>query len=80
MNDFINNPDIKFNKDLAYSLWYKQEYLKNPQNVTYDINNNNFSLNYSDGTSINMYSTSQMLNYYFGDNLAEDLRMRIELP
>lgn len=64
MSDFINNPDIEFNKALADKLRNKQEYLKGVQNVTYDINNNNFNLNYNDGTSIDMHSTSQMLDYY----------------
>ena len=71
MSDFINNPDIEFNKALADKLRNKQEYLKGVQNVTYDINNNNFNLNYNDGTSIDMHSTSQMLDYYFGENLSD---------
>lgn len=80
MNYFINNPDSDYNTKIAWNLSLKQENVENVKNITYDINNNNFSLNYSDGTSINMYSTSQMLNYFFGENLAEDLHMRIELP
>ena len=51
--------------DLSYAMVVSNN--KSPD-VTYDVVNNKYNFSYGENTTVSLYSTDDILNYYFGDN------------
>lgn len=68
MGDFINNVSKTDVTTTGNELFYKL-YDSSVNDIKYDIENNKYVYTTTSNDEISLYSTSDILNHYFGDNL-----------
>ena len=71
MSDFIYN--VKISEDLVSNVASNLSNAMAVSNnktpdVSYDVVNNKYNFSYGENTTVSLYSTDDILNYYFGDN------------
>lgn len=71
MSDFIYN--VKIIEDLVSNVASNLSNAMAVSNnktpdVSYDVVNNKYNFSYGENTTVSLYSTDDILNYYFGDN------------
>lgn len=67
MSDFINNVSLHDSKYLGCELYEAMRSSTNCK-ITYNIGDNNYRYQFGNET-VYLYSTSDILEYYFGENL-----------